>query len=180
MFVWGFRCVRKNCEKWLLALSCLSVRPHGITQLPLDWFFTKFNIPVLFENILRKFKFYSYLTRITRALHEDQCTIFIISRSLLLRMRNVADKRCREYQNTHFMFSSVLFFENRARFEIMWKNIVEADRSQTIIWSMCTACWIPRATNTHSEYVILIAFPLQQWYEACALHCIALHCMLHT
>jgi len=25
------------------------------------------------------------------------------------------------------------------------------------------ACWIPKATNTHSEYVILIAVPLQQW-----------------
>ena len=28
---------------------------------------------------------------------------------------------------------------------------------------MRIACWIPKATNTHSEYVILIAFPLQQW-----------------
>jgi hypothetical protein len=26
-----------------------------------------------------------------------------------------------------------------------------------------TACWIPKSTNTHSEYVILIAFLLQQW-----------------
>ena len=25
------------------------------------------------------------------------------------------------------------------------------------------ACWIIKATNTHSEYVILVAFPLQQW-----------------
>jgi len=25
------------------------------------------------------------------------------------------------------------------------------------------ACWIPKATNTLSEYVIFIAFPLQQW-----------------
>jgi len=24
------------------------------------------------------------------------------------------------------------------------------------------ACWIPKATNTHSEYVIVTAFPLQQ------------------
>ena len=24
-------------------------------------------------------------------------------------------------------------------------------------------CWIPKATNTHSKYVKLIAFPLQQW-----------------
>jgi len=31
---------------------------------------------------------------------------------------------------------------------------------------MRIACWIPKATNTHSEYVILIAFPQQQWlYE---------------
>jgi hypothetical protein len=28
---------------------------------------------------------------------------------------------------------------------------------------MRIACWVPKATNTHSEYVILIAFPLQQW-----------------
>jgi len=25
------------------------------------------------------------------------------------------------------------------------------------------ACWIPNATKTHSEYVILIAVPQQQW-----------------
>ena len=28
---------------------------------------------------------------------------------------------------------------------------------------MRIACWINRATDTHSEYVLLIAFPLQQW-----------------
>jgi len=28
---------------------------------------------------------------------------FITSRSILLRMRNVSDKSCRENQNTHFM-----------------------------------------------------------------------------
>jgi hypothetical protein len=25
------------------------------------------------------------------------------------------------------------------------------------------ACWVPKATNTHTEYAIYIAFPLQQW-----------------
>jgi hypothetical protein len=25
------------------------------------------------------------------------------------------------------------------------------------------ACWIPKAKNTHPEYVIIIAFPLQRW-----------------
>ena len=32
-----------------------------------------------------------------------------------------------------------------------------------IIRRMRIACWIPKATDTHSEYAILIAFRLQQW-----------------
>ena len=31
------------------------------------------------------------------------------------------------------------------------------------ILRMRIACWIPKATNTHSEYVTVIVFPLQQW-----------------
>jgi len=31
------------------------------------------------------------------------------------------------------------------------------------IWRMRIACWIPKATNTHTEYAMRIAFPLQQW-----------------
>jgi len=34
---------------------------------------------------------------------------FIISRSVLLRMRNVSEKSCRENQNTHFEFD-IFFF----------------------------------------------------------------------
>jgi hypothetical protein len=32
-----------------------------------------------------------------------------------------------------------------------------------IIRRMRFACWITKATDTHAEYVILIAFPLQHW-----------------
>jgi hypothetical protein len=32
-----------------------------------------------------------------------------------------------------------------------------------IVLRMCIACRITKAPNTYSEYVILIAFPLQQW-----------------
>jgi hypothetical protein len=31
------------------------------------------------------------------------------------------------------------------------------------IWRMRIACWITKTIETHSEYVILIVFPLQQW-----------------
>jgi len=30
---------------------------------------------------------------------------------------------------------------------------------------MRSACWIPKATNTHSQYAIVIAFPLQQYLQ---------------
>jgi hypothetical protein len=33
------------------------------------------------------------------------------------------------------------------------------------MWRMRIACWIPKATNTHLEYIILIPFPLQQWLQ---------------
>jgi hypothetical protein len=69
-------------------------------------------------------------------------------------------KGCRENQSTHFIFSN-FYYENRAIYEIMWKNIVERGRAQMAIWRMRTACWIPKAAYTHSEYVTFIAFPLQ-------------------
>ena len=47
----------------------------------------------------------------------------------------------------------------------MWKNIVEGGRSHMTIWRMRIACWISNATNTHSEYVILIVFLQQQWLQ---------------
>ena len=46
----------------------------------------------------------------------------------------------------------------------MWKNIVQPDRPQMAIWRTRMACWIPKATNTHSEYVILIAFHSNNGY----------------
>ena len=33
------------------------------------------------------------------------------------------------------------------------------------IWRMRIACWITKATNTLLEYVIFIAFPLQQYWH---------------
>jgi len=85
-----------------------------------------------------------------------------VSRLVLLVMKNVSDKSCRENQKTHVMFSKFFFYENRAVYEIMWENMVESDRPQMTIWRMRIACSKIKATNTHSKYVILTAFPRQQ------------------
>jgi len=47
----------------------------------------------------------------------------------------------------------------------MWKNIVDRDESQMTIWRIRIACWIPKAKNTHSGFVILIGSALQQWLQ---------------
>jgi hypothetical protein len=61
------------------------------------------------------------------------------------------------------MFSN--FFENLAFNEILWKNTVEPDRPQktAFTWRMRFACLAYKATDTHSECVILTAFPRRQW-----------------
>jgi len=66
---------------------------------------------------------------------------------------------------THILISVTFFFFRKSCdvCEIMCKNIVERGRPQMTTLGMHIAYWIPKATNTHSEFVTLIAFPLQQW-----------------
>ena len=55
---------------------------------------------------------------------------------------------------THILFPvTFFFFENRAVYEKMWKNILERGRQQMRIWRMRIACWIPKAKNTHTQVV---------------------------
>jgi hypothetical protein len=86
--------------------------------------------------------------------HVDQYTFFIISRSILLGMRNVSHKSCIENKNARFMVSNFFFFEIRAVYQIMWKNTVQVGSPQKKVWCLRTARWVSRATNTHSEYLL--------------------------
>jgi hypothetical protein len=97
--------------------------------------------------------------------HEDQYTVLIISRTVLLRMRNIPDRSCRENQNT--LLCSITFF-NYAIYKIIWKNVVERGRPLMTIRRMRTACLILKTTITHSSYVILTVFPPQQRLHECA------------
>ena len=49
----------------------------------------------------------------------------------------------------------------------MWKKYARSGQAtdNSIIRRMRLACWITKATNTHSEYVILIALPRHQWFR---------------
>jgi len=65
---------------------------------------------------------------ITGTLREDVCTFVTISRLILLRMRNVLDKFCRENENTFYV--QLPYPEYLAIYEIMWTNMVLPERPQ--------------------------------------------------
>jgi len=83
-------------------------------------------------------------------------------------MRIASDISCTKNQSKHFILNIFSFFENRAVYEIMWENIVERGKRQMTIWRMRIACWVPKGTDTHSDYIILIAFPQQYWLRESA------------
>jgi hypothetical protein len=95
---WRFHKIAKIYN--LLLHVCPSVFPHGRTRITLHGF----SLNLIFENFSKicreNSSFVKNRTKITDTLHEDQYTFFIISRSFLLRMRNVSERSCRENQNT--------------------------------------------------------------------------------
>jgi hypothetical protein len=89
----------------------------------------------------------------------------ILSRSFLLVMRNVANKSCRENQTTKYYMGNKVFFRKSY---LLSDNVEEYGKAGQAtddkrIWLLRLACWNTKATDTHSEYIILIAFPLRQW-----------------
>jgi hypothetical protein len=61
-------------------------------------------------------------------LHGALCVFVIISLSIMLRIRNISDKFVDKIK-TRILYPNN-FPEDRAVYEIMWKNLVQPDRPQ--------------------------------------------------
>jgi hypothetical protein len=83
-------------------------------------------------------------------------------------MRNISEKLVEKIKKIYFLLT--IFFPKIVQFAISGKNIVEPNRTQMIIWRLRIACWITKASSTYSDYVILFAFPLQQWLRGAPKH----------
>jgi len=59
----------------------------------------------------------------------------------------------------------------------MWENILGRGGPQMTTWRTRIACWIPKATNTDSGFVIPIAFPQQQWLHERSSILLYVHCL---
>jgi hypothetical protein len=111
----------------------VSVRPHGTTRTSLDRFFETLYLSIFFfENMSKKSKFDWNLTIVTGTLLEDLCKFMVIFLWIMFRMRNGLDKSCTENQTTDFMFNN-FFYENRVVYEIMSKNMADAEGLQMTI-----------------------------------------------
>ena len=73
-------------------------------------------------------------------------------------MGNVAGKSCRENQNTHFMFENSRCLLDNVEKYCRAKQVAD----DNIIWRVGFALRITKATDTHLEYVIVIAFTREQ------------------
>jgi hypothetical protein len=102
----------------------------------------------------------------------------IISPWILLRMRNVLDKFV-EKLKTHIL-CSIAFSRKSCR---LWNKVEKYGTARqatddNIIRRMRFACWITKATDTHLVYVIIIAFPRQQWLrERASILRLCVHCV---
>jgi hypothetical protein len=126
-------------------------------QLPINvfsWNFIRENFSKVFRQNSSPFNIWHEETSI---LHEDQYTN-MISRRILPRMRNVPYTSFLQNKNKKSSVFNIVF-EHSAVYEIMYKNMVGADRPQTKKWGMHIACWIPVAKTTQPEYVTVIIFP---------------------
>jgi len=73
-------------------------------------------------------------------------------------MRNVSDKTCTENRNTFYV--QCIF----SRKPCVYETVCQVT-DENMIRRKRFACWITKATNTHSQYVTLIALPRQQQFR---------------
>jgi hypothetical protein len=116
-FGFNFRCLRKIANSdYYIRHVCLSVSPSVCPSIWNNWTLTEWMLMKLFNTIFfwsmsRKFKIHYIQTNITGTSHED-LRILMISRLVLLRIRNFSDRNCRENHKKLFVFISWSLWDN--------------------------------------------------------------------
>ena len=145
-----------------LVSSCLSTCVSSWdNSVPTGRIFMKFYIWVRFEMLSWKFKLHSNLTGLWVALHEDHVQLRSYLTAFFLEWE-IFQTKDEEKMKQRIQCTLKFFQENWAIYDITWKNIVEGGRPHMTTRGMRIACWITKATDTHTECVIISAFLLQQ------------------
>jgi len=99
---------------WKATISspCPSVRPSAWNSAPTGRIWINFDILSICRKSVEKIQAWIKSGKNNRYFTWRPLYIYIIPRSVLLRMRNVSDKRCRENKNRRFMVNN-FFFNSR-------------------------------------------------------------------
>ena len=148
--------MRKETISFVISV-CLSVRPsvrpHGKTQLPRDGF--SWHLIDFFFKSVQKIK---DLLKFDKNKEYFTWSAFMtMPRSFFSEWKTFQAKFL--WKTKSQILCSITFrsFQNRAVYEIVWKNIVEQDRPQMTISRMRIACFVPPAIATNSECAIPIS-----------------------
>ena len=176
-FLGAFAKLRKVIIRFIMSVR-LPVRP------PVRWKVLSSHCRV-FNEIWYLWIFLKSVEKIQVSLKSDKNTgccswrpiyayIFVMSRSFILRMRNISDNISRENRNSHFVCRNP-FFRKSCR---LWDNVEKYCRAgQAIDDNMAHAhCMLDTSVYKykHSGCVIFIVFPLQQWlHERASVLCYA-------
>jgi hypothetical protein len=96
------------------------------------------------------------------ALHKELRIFIITSLLFLIILRNVLDKGSRE-NKTHISCSLPFISPKIVQLiQIMWKKMVEPDRSHRTIWRIRFTHWLTKATDSQCKCIIFIHFPWQK------------------
>jgi hypothetical protein len=139
VFLGAFAKLRKATISFVMSI-CPSVCPHGTTWLPLD----RFSWNLIFDYFSKNYRRSSSLIKIgqkLRALCVKTTRHFWSYLAQFFLELETFETRVVEEMKTHIL-CSVTIVENRAFYEIMWRNIVEPDRPKMTMWRMCITCWI--------------------------------------
>jgi hypothetical protein len=123
---------------------------HGRTRLPLDGFLWNLIFEHFSKSVSRKFNFCENLST-TGTLLQDVCSFMTISCWIILRMRSISDKPCRENQNT--ILCPITLFRSSCVCEIIWKTRYSRTGHRWQNKRMCFACWITTPTHTRTILV---------------------------
>ena len=157
----------------------MSVPPYACnSSAPTVRFFMKFDSWGFLANFSTIFTFYETLSSIRGASHEDLWTYVIqgdrkvsvhtIFCIVIIRCTETFWSPCISWEmfqtkdiekKTH-VSCSVSFLPKCVPF--MRHGTARQATDDSVIRRMRVACWITKATGTHSEYVIFFAFPLRQ------------------
>jgi hypothetical protein len=140
-FLGEFRKLRKATISFVMSI-CPSAwnnsAPTGRIFMKLDiWVF-------FFENLSTKIHVSLKSDKNNGTLHEDVFMFMTVSRWIILRMKHVSNKSCREKQNIFYV--QLHFCKNLAVYKIISKNLVEPERTQKI-WRLRVAYWISKSTR---------------------------------